>query len=112
MEGPGPSPEAVDVSISADGGTQVSAPVLSHLHVRGNVNISTNISGVQQPAQDCDQQSKITEYKTSILTSCETVKEYNSLPDQDVLLADRYTELLIIQRPRVPKERGGAPFQR
>ncbi|XP_076129467.1 NACHT, LRR and PYD domains-containing protein 3-like isoform X2 [Alosa pseudoharengus] len=105
MEGPGPSPEAVNVSISADGGTQVSAPVLSHLHVRGNVNISTHISGVQQPAQDCDQQSKITEYKTSILTSCETVKEYNSLPGQDVLLADRYTELLIIQRLRVPKER-------
>ncbi|XP_062406853.1 uncharacterized protein LOC134097920 isoform X2 [Sardina pilchardus] len=107
MAGPGPSP-AVDVSISADGGTQVSAPVLSHLHVRGDVSISTYISGVQQPAQpaqDSDQQSKIAEYKTSILTSCETVREYNSLPGQDVLLADRYTELLIIQRPRVPKER-------
>ncbi|XP_062407052.1 uncharacterized protein LOC134098112 isoform X2 [Sardina pilchardus] len=108
MEGPGPSPEAVDVSISADGGTQVSAPVLSHLHVRGDVSISTYISGVQQPpqpAQDSDQQSKIAEYKTSIIISCETVREYNSLPGQDVLLADRYTELLIIQRPRVPKER-------
>ncbi|XP_062407312.1 NACHT, LRR and PYD domains-containing protein 1 homolog [Sardina pilchardus] len=105
MEGPGPSPEAAYVNISADGGTQVSAPVLSHVNVHGNVNILTCFSGVQQPAQDCDQQSKIAEFKTSILTSCETVREYNSLPGQDVLLADRYTELLIIQRPRDPKER-------
>ncbi|XP_062407285.1 NACHT, LRR and PYD domains-containing protein 1 homolog [Sardina pilchardus] len=50
-------------------------------------------------------QCLITEYKTTIVTSCETVREYNYLPGQDVLLENRYTELLIIQRHRVPKER-------
>lgn len=34
-----------------------------------------------------------------------TVEEYNSLPGEDVLLADRYTDLLIIQRHRPQDER-------
>lgn len=35
----------------------------------------------------------------------ETVQEYNSLPGEYVLLVDRYTELLIIQRPRKQREK-------
>ncbi|XP_076129023.1 NACHT, LRR and PYD domains-containing protein 1-like [Alosa pseudoharengus] len=101
----GPLPEAVDVNISADGGSQVSAPVLQHVY--GNVSISNYYSGGPQPAppmRDSDQHL-IAEYKTSILTAYETVEEYNALPGQDVLLADRYTELLIIQKHRNQSER-------
>ncbi|XP_048106819.1 NACHT, LRR and PYD domains-containing protein 1 homolog isoform X2 [Alosa alosa] len=101
----GPLPEAVDVNISADGGSQVSAPVLQHVY--GNVSISNYYSGGTQPAppmRDSDQHL-IAEYKTSILTAYETVEEYNALPGQDVLLADRYTELLIIQKHRNQSER-------
>lgn len=47
-----------------------------------------------------DQQLKISEYKSYILSTYDTVQEYNSLPGQDVLLVDRYTELLITQRHR------------
>lgn len=41
----GSSPEAVGVNISAEGGSQISAQVLSNVHVGGNVNISNYISG-------------------------------------------------------------------
>lgn len=52
-----------------------------------------------------DHQLKITGYKKDVLTTYETIQDYNSLPGEDVLLADRYTELLIIQKHRLQKER-------
>ncbi|XP_042561117.1 NACHT, LRR and PYD domains-containing protein 1 homolog [Clupea harengus] len=45
------------------------------------------------------------DYKTSICTTYKIVKEYNSGPGENVLLADRYTELLIVERNREQRER-------
>ncbi|XP_031418816.2 NACHT, LRR and PYD domains-containing protein 1 homolog [Clupea harengus] len=65
-------------------------------------------SGVSAPAtppQDPDHISKINEYKTSICSTYKKVKEYNSGPGENVLLADRYTELLIVETHRKQRER-------
>ncbi|XP_042559609.1 NACHT, LRR and PYD domains-containing protein 1 homolog [Clupea harengus] len=48
---------------------------------------------------------KIDEYKTSICSTYEKVKEYNSRPGENVLLAERYTELLIVETHRNQRER-------
>ncbi|XP_030629296.1 NACHT, LRR and PYD domains-containing protein 3-like [Chanos chanos] len=61
----------------------------------------------------CNQRVKLQFYLTSVsikykeLVRCvyAYVTEYNSLPGENVLLADRYTELLIIQRHREQSER-------
>ncbi|XP_042563038.1 NACHT, LRR and PYD domains-containing protein 1 homolog, partial [Clupea harengus] len=52
-----------------------------------------------------DHISQINEYKTSVCSTYKKVKEYNSGPGEKVLLADRYTELLIVERNREQKDR-------
>ncbi|XP_031419337.2 NACHT, LRR and PYD domains-containing protein 1 homolog [Clupea harengus] len=58
--------------------------------------------------QNCsfvDHTSKINEYKTSVCSTYKKVKEYNSRPGENVLLSDRYTELLIVETHRKQRER-------
>ncbi|KAL2086443.1 hypothetical protein ACEWY4_017502 [Coilia grayii] len=47
----------------------------------------------------------ITTLKEWICSQHETVQEYNSLPGEDVLLTDRYTQLLIVEKHRQQEER-------
>ncbi|XP_063076079.1 NACHT, LRR and PYD domains-containing protein 1 homolog [Engraulis encrasicolus] len=49
--------------------------------------------------------SIIAEYKTSVQSSYENVKEYNSRPGENVLLSERYTDLLMVECHRKPEER-------
>ncbi|XP_031418813.1 NACHT, LRR and PYD domains-containing protein 1 homolog [Clupea harengus] len=108
------SPEAQDGKIVAQGGGHVSAPTVTRSTVQGNISINSNIHhhyhslGVSAPAtppQDPDHTSKINEYKTSICSTYKKVKEYNSRPGENVLLPDRYTELLIVETHRNQRER-------
>ncbi|XP_031415317.1 NACHT, LRR and PYD domains-containing protein 1 homolog [Clupea harengus] len=110
----GSSPEAQDGKIVAQGGSHVLVPTLTGNTVQGNISINSNIHhhyhglGVSAPAtppQDPDHTSKINEYKTSVCSEYKKVKEYNSGPGENVLLADRYTELLIVEKPRKQSER-------
>ncbi|XP_042559616.1 NACHT, LRR and PYD domains-containing protein 1 homolog [Clupea harengus] len=90
------SPEAQDGKIVAQGGSHVSAPTVTHSTVQGNISINNHYH---------DHISKINEYKMSICSTYKKVKEYNSGPGENVLLADRYTELLIVERNRKQRER-------
>ncbi|XP_042565437.1 NACHT, LRR and PYD domains-containing protein 1 homolog [Clupea harengus] len=106
------SPKAKYAKIVAQDGSHVSAPVLTRSLVQGNININSHnhyhgpgVSAPATPPQDPDPISKINEYKTSICSSYKKVKEYNSLSGENVLLADRYTELLIVETHRKQKER-------
>ncbi|XP_041928566.1 NACHT, LRR and PYD domains-containing protein 1 homolog isoform X2 [Alosa sapidissima] len=105
-----PSP-APGVSISSCHGSHVSVPVLSNTSVQGDVNISYSCSGVDSsasmvtPKPDTDPKSVILAYKESILPAYRTVQEYNSLLDEHVLLQDRYTQLLMVQKHRPQRER-------
>ncbi|XP_041929053.1 NACHT, LRR and PYD domains-containing protein 1 homolog [Alosa sapidissima] len=53
----------------------------------------------------CDHSPMIFNLKDWIYSQYKTVQEYNSLPGQDVLMTDRYTDLLIVQQHRQQKER-------
>ncbi|XP_031434454.1 NACHT, LRR and PYD domains-containing protein 1 homolog [Clupea harengus] len=106
------SPEAKYAKIVAQDGSHVSAPVLTRSLVQGNININSHnhyhgpgVPAPVTPPQDTDPISKINEYKTSICSSYKKVKEYNSGPGENVLLADRYTELLILEKNRKQRER-------
>ncbi|XP_031418588.1 NACHT, LRR and PYD domains-containing protein 1 homolog [Clupea harengus] len=63
------------------------------------------VSAPATPPQDPDHITKINEYKRSICLTYKKVKEYNSLSGENVLLADRYTELLIVETHRKQRER-------
>ncbi|XP_062381802.1 NACHT, LRR and PYD domains-containing protein 1 homolog isoform X1 [Sardina pilchardus] len=52
-----------------------------------------------------DQHQMILNLKEWICSQYMTVQEYNSLPGQDVLLTDRYTDLLIVQQHRKQEEK-------
>ncbi|XP_062374815.1 NACHT, LRR and PYD domains-containing protein 1 homolog isoform X2 [Sardina pilchardus] len=52
-----------------------------------------------------DQSFTLSMYKKTITSFINTVREKNSQVSEDTLLTDRYTELLIVQRPRRQKER-------
>ncbi|XP_076153837.1 NACHT, LRR and PYD domains-containing protein 1 homolog isoform X2 [Alosa pseudoharengus] len=51
-----------------------------------------------------DQQQMILNLKEWICSQYQTVQEYNSLLGEDVLLTDRYTDLLIVQKHREQEE--------
>ncbi|XP_031419056.1 NACHT, LRR and PYD domains-containing protein 1 homolog isoform X2 [Clupea harengus] len=104
------SPEAQDGKIVAQGGSHVSAPTVTGNIVQGNINThhhyhGLGVSAPATPPQDPDHISKINEYETSICSTYKKVKEYNSLAGENVLLADRYTELLIVETHRKQRER-------
>ncbi|XP_031418812.1 NACHT, LRR and PYD domains-containing protein 1 homolog [Clupea harengus] len=102
---------ALGVSILSSHGSHVSAPVLSNNSVQGDINISYNCSGADYSAPAAkskphtDAKSVILVYKESILPEYRTVQEYNSLAGQDVLLVDRYTQLLMVEKHRRQKDR-------
>ncbi|XP_063049808.1 NACHT, LRR and PYD domains-containing protein 1 homolog, partial [Engraulis encrasicolus] len=55
--------------------------------------------------QEADQQPVLSTLKEWIVSQYKTVEEYNDLPGQDILLTDRYTPLLIIEKHRQQEER-------
>ncbi|XP_030629287.1 NACHT, LRR and PYD domains-containing protein 3 [Chanos chanos] len=64
------------------------------------------ITGASEQADTHSQNSDLSlKYKELICSEYAYVTEYNSLPGEHVLLTDRYTELLIIQRHREQSER-------
>ncbi|XP_063076155.1 NACHT, LRR and PYD domains-containing protein 1 homolog [Engraulis encrasicolus] len=100
------------LNISAQGGSNVNTPVLSYNTVERDIHITTHnhyhgagTSTATQPAEEQDTTSIITEYKESIQSSYEKVKEYNRLPGENVLLTERYTELLMVECHREPGEK-------
>ncbi|XP_030629290.1 NACHT, LRR and PYD domains-containing protein 3-like [Chanos chanos] len=105
------SAEGLSVSASAQTGGHITAPVLSHTTVTGNITVITNVSGSSNPADTHSQNPGKTSQnlkdgcKKLICSEYAYVTEYNSLPGEHVLLTDRYTELLIIQRHREQSER-------
>ncbi|XP_063047325.1 NACHT, LRR and PYD domains-containing protein 1 homolog [Engraulis encrasicolus] len=66
---------------------------------------STVNSASTTPKQKADQQPVVLKLKEWIVSQYKTVQEYNDLPGQDVLLTDRYTQLLIIEKHRKLEER-------
>ncbi|XP_063048649.1 NACHT, LRR and PYD domains-containing protein 1 homolog [Engraulis encrasicolus] len=114
----------VTSNLSAQDGSHVVAPVISQNTIQGNVtttitnitNITHNPSPVDSMAtnpkqetgeskQEADQQPLLSKLKALIVSKYKRVKEYNSLLGQDVLLTDRYTQLLIIEKHRQQEER-------
>ncbi|XP_063076148.1 NACHT, LRR and PYD domains-containing protein 1 homolog [Engraulis encrasicolus] len=100
------------LNISAQGGSSVITQNVSHSTVHGDFNTTTHnhyhgagTSTATQSAREQDTISIITEYKESIQSSYEKVKEYNSRPGENVLLTERYTELLMVERHREPEEK-------
>ncbi|XP_051727925.1 NACHT, LRR and PYD domains-containing protein 1 homolog isoform X2 [Ctenopharyngodon idella] len=92
------------ISISAQNGSNILAPVLLNSTVRGNINISNNyFQG--HAAEITDTSSLITEYKKSLLSEYAYITEYTSRAGEQVLLNDRYIDPLIVQKHRETKER-------
>ncbi|XP_062386832.1 NACHT, LRR and PYD domains-containing protein 1 homolog [Sardina pilchardus] len=52
-----------------------------------------------------DQSTLVLEYKNSVRLKYETVREHDSLSGEEVLLVDRYSQLLIVQKHRDQHER-------
>ncbi|XP_041928812.1 NACHT, LRR and PYD domains-containing protein 1 homolog isoform X2 [Alosa sapidissima] len=101
--GEGVSPDALRVNILAADGSCVSAPVLVNSQVHGDVLIK--VMNDVQLNTDSGLEPTLFDYKESIRTHYKRVQEYNSLPAEDVLLTDRYTDLLMVQNHRQQKER-------
>ncbi|ROJ62481.1 NACHT, LRR and PYD domains-containing protein 3, partial [Anabarilius grahami] len=85
-----------NVSAAAQSGSQITAPVLTNNTITGDVNIIHNAPTTS---------SVILKYKEWICSKYRCVTEYNSRPAEQVLLSERYTQPLILQRHRNQKER-------
>nr|XP_055059297.1 NACHT, LRR and PYD domains-containing protein 1 homolog [Misgurnus anguillicaudatus] len=101
---------AHNVSAVAQTGSHITAPILTSNTITGDVYITHNASGISMYHQDSvktqpSANSVICKYKKLICIEYQHVTEYNSLPGENVLLCERYTEPLIIQRHRDKKER-------
>ncbi|XP_073670980.1 NACHT, LRR and PYD domains-containing protein 1 homolog isoform X2 [Paramisgurnus dabryanus] len=101
---------AHNVSAVAQTGSHITAPILTSNTITGNVYITHNASGISTSHQDSVKTQPsanpvICKYKKLICSEYQHVTEYNSLPGENVLLCQRYTEPLIIQRHRDQKER-------
>ncbi|XP_030641149.1 NACHT, LRR and PYD domains-containing protein 3-like [Chanos chanos] len=101
--------EALSVSVSAQTGGHITAPVLQNNIIHGDLTFTTIVSGGSNPPDTHTQSPDLTslslKYKELVKSEYAYVTEYNSLPGEDVRLTDRYTELLIIQRHRDQSER-------
>ncbi|XP_063049471.1 NACHT, LRR and PYD domains-containing protein 1 homolog [Engraulis encrasicolus] len=91
--------------LSAQDGSVVVAPHISQCDVKGNLTITTHhhhcsgpVNSAATPTQKADKCPTMSDLKEWICSQYETVQEYNSLPEDEVLLADRYTQLLIIEK--------------
>ncbi|XP_059419095.1 NACHT, LRR and PYD domains-containing protein 1 homolog isoform X3 [Carassius carassius] len=92
------------ISITAQNGSIISAPVIQNSTVTGNINIAHNyFTGPESEVTDTS--TLITEYKKSVLSDYVYITEYTSHASEHVLLNDRYTDPLIIQKHRGKKER-------
>ncbi|XP_026135533.1 uncharacterized protein LOC113113517 [Carassius auratus] len=92
------------ISICAQNGSIISAPVIQNSTVTGNINIALNyFPGPESEVTDTS--TLITEYKKSVLSDYVYITEYTSRAGEQVLLNDRYTEPLIIQKHREKEER-------
>ncbi|KAI7809142.1 putative NACHT, partial [Triplophysa rosa] len=85
----------VNIQLSADTGSHITAPVLTSNIITGNVNI-IHASGIN---------TVIRQYKRLICREYQHVTEYNSLPGEHVLLCQRYIEPLINDKYRDRRER-------
>ncbi|KAG1939591.1 NACHT, LRR and PYD domains-containing protein 1 homolog [Pimephales promelas] len=113
-----------NVSASAQSGSHITTPVLTNNAITGNVHIIHNAPGFtlyrppSEKTQTLGTRSVILKYKKLICSEHQCVTEYNSRPGEHVLLSERYTQPLIIQKHRDPKEReeeicsSGESFQR
>ncbi|XP_051718438.1 NACHT, LRR and PYD domains-containing protein 1 homolog [Ctenopharyngodon idella] len=100
-----------NVSAAAQSGSHITAPVLTNNTITGNVHIIHNAPGFtwnhphSEKTQTSATKSLVFKYKTRICSEYQYVTEYNSLPGEHVLLSERYTQPLILQRHRGHKER-------
>ncbi|XP_056600543.1 uncharacterized protein LOC130418425 isoform X3 [Triplophysa dalaica] len=92
-----------NVSISAQNGSNISAPVLSNLRVTGNINITNYFT--ESADEITDTTTLITEYKKSILSEYAYLTEYTSRAGEQVLLNDRYIDPMIVQRHKEREEK-------
>ncbi|KAL1280827.1 hypothetical protein QQF64_015427 [Cirrhinus molitorella] len=105
------SPDGPNVSAAAQSGSHIIAPVLTNNTITGNVHFLHNASGYtcvrphSETTQTSATSSLIFKHKTRICSEYQYVTEYNSLPGERVLLSERFTQPLIIQRHRDQKER-------
>ncbi|XP_030629286.1 NACHT, LRR and PYD domains-containing protein 3-like [Chanos chanos] len=105
------SAEGLSVSVSAQTGGHSTAIILHNNVFHDKVTFTTTVSGSSNPADIHSQnpgkalQNLKDDYKEWICSQYAYVTEYNSLPGENVLLTDRYSELLIIQRHREQSER-------
>ncbi|XP_039532725.1 uncharacterized protein LOC120482453 isoform X2 [Pimephales promelas] len=97
--------EVSKINISAQSGSNVSAPLILNSTVTGNINISNYFPAVGPAAEITDTSSLITEYKESLLSEYAYITEYTSRAGEQVLLNDRYIDPLIVQKHREKKER-------
>ncbi|XP_056109384.1 uncharacterized protein LOC130087183 [Rhinichthys klamathensis goyatoka] len=97
--------EVSKINISAQNGSNVSAPLILNSTVTGNINISNYFPAVGPAAEITDTSSLITEYKESLLSEYAYITEYTSRAGEQVLLNDRYIDPLIVQKHREKKER-------
>ncbi|KAF4117656.1 NACHT, LRR and PYD domains-containing protein 1 homolog isoform X2 [Onychostoma macrolepis] len=100
-----------NVSAAAQSGSHVIAPVLTNNTITGNVHFLHNAPGFtfdrlhSETTQTSETRSLIFKHKTQICSEYQYVTEYNSLPGERVLLSERYTQPLILQRHRDQQER-------
>uniref|UniRef100_A0A8C2A692 NACHT domain-containing protein n=1 Tax=Cyprinus carpio TaxID=7962 RepID=A0A8C2A692_CYPCA len=92
------------ISITAQNSSSISAPLILNSTVTGNINIANNYF-TGPGAEVTDTNTLITEYKKSLLSEYVYITEYTSRAGEQVLLNDRYTDPLIIQKHREKKER-------
>ncbi|XP_048021105.1 NACHT, LRR and PYD domains-containing protein 1 homolog [Megalobrama amblycephala] len=105
------SDAGTNVSAAAQSGSQITAPVLTNNTITGDVNIIHNApsSTLFRPPSETTRipatRSVILKYKERICSEYRCVTEYNSRSGEHVLLSERYTQPLILQRHRGQKER-------
>ncbi|XP_026061038.1 NACHT, LRR and PYD domains-containing protein 3-like isoform X2 [Carassius auratus] len=100
-----------NVNATAQSGSHIIAPVLTNNTITGGVHFLHNAHGFtfdrphSETTQTSATRSLIFKHKTRICSEYRYVTEYNSLPGERVLLSERYTQPLILQRHRHQQER-------
>ncbi|XP_053343178.1 NACHT, LRR and PYD domains-containing protein 1 homolog [Clarias gariepinus] len=99
------SSDSLKVNITVQGGN-VFAPILNKVQGAGNFTFTQNVAGANvSKSETRDVTAVITEYKESVVSMYTYTREYDSLAGEQVLLADRYVDPLIIQQHRIKEER-------
>ncbi|KAL1280826.1 hypothetical protein QQF64_015426 [Cirrhinus molitorella] len=100
-----------NINAAACYGSHITVPALINTTVAGSVHIIHNAPGVtghcsrSEKPQTSAIRSLIFKYKTRICSEYQYVTEYNSLPGEQVLLSERFTQPLILHRHKDKKER-------